>query len=166
MNHSIGLQSNTLILLLVYISSAYCLHSIAKRYQIPVSDPKNIPQSDERSVRDNILDRFHINANTIIRTHDSRALGAKYLNETELSSNEDCLYWCWQTSPCNLAVYEQKVCFPTIVSNILLIISINCRLAAVVICLTADLMKTFAVNSLLITSTRVLYSKLIDIPMI
>ena len=109
MNHSIGRQLNALIILSVFISNAFGLHSLSKRYQIPVSDPKNIPQSDRRSVRDSILDRFRVNTNTIIRTHDSRALGAKYLNETDLTSNEDCLYWCWQTSPCNLAVYEQKV---------------------------------------------------------
>ena len=56
-----------------------------------------------------IEDKFQINKNSIIRTHDSRALGAKYLNETDLSSNEDCLRWCWNTTNCNLAVYEEKV---------------------------------------------------------
>lgn len=52
---------------------------------------------------------FQINKNSIIKTHDSRSLGAKYLNETELSSNEECLSWCWNTSNCNLAVFEEKV---------------------------------------------------------
>ncbi|KAH7645826.1 manec and ldl receptor domain containing protein [Dermatophagoides farinae] len=51
---------------------------------------------------------FQINKNSIIKTHDSRSLGAKYLNETELSSNEECLSWCWNTSNCNLAVFEEK----------------------------------------------------------
>ena len=52
---------------------------------------------------------FRINANTIIRTQDSRTNGAKYLNETEQPSNADCLNWCLQTKQCNLAVYEEKV---------------------------------------------------------
>ena len=59
----------------------------------------------------NIKDKFKITKNSIIRTHDSRALGAKYLNETELSSNEQCLEWCWNTNACNLAVFEEKVQF-------------------------------------------------------
>lgn len=54
---------------------------------------------------------FRINANTIIRTQDSRTNGAKYLNETEQPSNSDCLNWCLQTKQCNLAVYEEKVSF-------------------------------------------------------
>lgn len=58
-----------------------------------------------------LKNKFKINANTIIRTQDSRANGAKYLNETELTSNDDCLKWCLQTKQCNLAVYEEKVMF-------------------------------------------------------
>jgi len=107
MHQHITTEFNAFVLLIVYFSNINCLHTLSKRYYPPF-DSKNIPQQ-QRSIRDSILDRFHINTNTIIRTHDSRALGAKYLNETELSSNEDCLYWCWETSPCNLAVYEEKV---------------------------------------------------------
>ncbi|RWS24020.1 hypothetical protein B4U80_09856, partial [Leptotrombidium deliense] len=58
--------------------------------------------------RNEILDSFHIKINTIIRTQDSRNLGAKYLNETELRTNDECIQWCWQTVPCNLAVFEEK----------------------------------------------------------
>lgn len=53
--------------------------------------------------------KFQVNKNSIIRTHDSRSLGAKYINETDLSSNEECLRWCWNTTNCNLAVFEEKV---------------------------------------------------------
>ena len=111
MNYSISHQMNALILLLVYTSSVCAFHSISKRYQIPVSNPKNILQSDHPTIKDNIVDRFHTNVHTIIRTHDSRELGAKYLNEREMVSNEDCLYWCWQTNRCNLAVHEEIVSF-------------------------------------------------------
>lgn len=79
-------------------------------YQVPSSfDSKDQNSPSQQQIRDSILERFQINANTIIRTHDSRELGAKYLNETELPSKEDCLYWCWDTNSCNLAVYEEKV---------------------------------------------------------
>lgn len=79
--------------------------SVVKRlFQQP-----SLASNSNSGQRKSVLDKFNVNTNTIIRTHDSRALGAKYLNESELPSNEDCLYWCWQTSPCNLAVYEEKV---------------------------------------------------------
>lgn len=55
--------------------------------------------------------KFFIKQNTIIRTGESRDLGAKYLNETRLSSNHECLTWCLETPTCNTAVYEEKVRF-------------------------------------------------------
>lgn len=62
------------------------------------------PGSSSRDV----LDNFQVNENRIIRTEDSRRMGARYLNETELSSNRDCLLWCWETTNCNVAVFEEK----------------------------------------------------------
>ncbi|KAF7487606.1 hypothetical protein SSS_08672 [Sarcoptes scabiei] len=65
--------------------------------------------SDSSGLRSgDILRNFEINRNSIIKTHESRSMGAKYLNETELYSNEKCIEWCWNTSNCNLAVYEEK----------------------------------------------------------
>lgn len=53
--------------------------------------------------------KFIIRSNLIIRTRESRVLGAKYLNETRLLSNHECLMWCLETPTCNTAVYEEKV---------------------------------------------------------
>ncbi|CAN7944053.1 unnamed protein product [Ixodes pacificus] len=69
----------------------------------PSLEPSGIP--DMRSV----IESFQINENRIIRTEDSRRMGARYLNETQMGSNRDCLFWCWQTSSCNVAVFEEKV---------------------------------------------------------
>ncbi|KAG0432687.1 hypothetical protein HPB47_020628 [Ixodes persulcatus] len=68
----------------------------------PSLEPSGIP--DMRSV----IESFQINENRIIRTEDSRRMGARYLNETQMASNRDCLFWCWQTSSCNVAVFEEK----------------------------------------------------------
>ncbi|XP_064483906.1 uncharacterized protein LOC135396708 [Ornithodoros turicata] len=65
-----------------------------------------MPQAS-RDVR-NILEGFQVNENRIIRTEDSRRMGAKYLNETEVGSNRDCIIWCWETTNCNVAVFEEK----------------------------------------------------------
>ena len=52
-----------------------------------------------------------ISENTIIRTKDSRALGARFLNETSLGpdSRDRCLDLCCAFHGCNVAVYEEKV---------------------------------------------------------
>jgi len=55
-----------------------------------------------------ILDAFKISQNTIIRTKESRSLGARYLNESQTSSREECLTWCWKVAGCNLAVFEEQ----------------------------------------------------------
>ncbi|XP_067141959.1 low-density lipoprotein receptor-related protein 11 isoform X2 [Centruroides vittatus] len=64
--------------------------------------------SSLKNDKENIMNFYRVNGNTIIRTQDSRALGAKYLNETELPTNEDCLYWCYRVNRCNVAVYKEK----------------------------------------------------------
>lgn len=74
-------------------------------------DDKTLTFTDPQQFSSTINKNFQINKNSIIKTHDSRSLGAKYLNEIELSSNEDCLSFCWNTTNCNLAVFEEKVLF-------------------------------------------------------
>ncbi|GFS49425.1 hypothetical protein TNIN_158111 [Trichonephila inaurata madagascariensis] len=61
-----------------------------------------------RQLDTSVESRFHITKNTIIRTGESRILGAKYLNETFLPDNHDCLTWCLETPNCNAVVYEEK----------------------------------------------------------
>lgn len=57
------------------------------------------------------LEQSEISENTIIRTKDSRALGAKFLNETSLGADarDRCLNLCCSFHGCNVAVYEEKV---------------------------------------------------------
>lgn len=46
----------------------------------------------------------------IIRTEESRKLGAKYLDFAEMGSREECLRLCCETDECDVFVYEEKVC--------------------------------------------------------
>lgn len=55
------------------------------------------------------VDNFDIHKDKIIRTQDSRAMGAKYINEIDLSSREECLRLCCETSTCDVFVFEEKV---------------------------------------------------------
>lgn len=54
------------------------------------------------------VDNFDIHKDKIIRTQDSRAMGAKYINEIDLSSREECLRLCCETSTCDVFVFEEK----------------------------------------------------------
>jgi hypothetical protein len=55
------------------------------------------------------LDNFEIHSDKIIRTQDSRNMGAKYINERDVSSRNDCLRLCCETEFCDVFVYEEKV---------------------------------------------------------
>lgn len=55
------------------------------------------------------INNFDIHRDKIIRTQDSRAMGAKYLNEIDLDSREECLRLCCETDNCDVFVYEEKV---------------------------------------------------------
>lgn len=54
------------------------------------------------------IDNFDIHKDKIIRTQDSQKMGAKYLNEIDLGSREECLRLCCETDNCDVFVYEDK----------------------------------------------------------
>ncbi|CAL4069485.1 unnamed protein product [Meganyctiphanes norvegica] len=49
-----------------------------------------------------------VHDNTIIRTADSKVLGAKFLNESDVGNREDCFTLCCNTLLCNVAIFEEK----------------------------------------------------------
>ncbi|XP_075225619.1 uncharacterized protein LOC142326790 isoform X2 [Lycorma delicatula] len=54
------------------------------------------------------LDNFEIYQDKIIRTQDSRAMGARYINERDVASREDCLRLCCETPDCDVFVFEER----------------------------------------------------------
>ncbi|XP_069682976.1 uncharacterized protein [Periplaneta americana] len=54
------------------------------------------------------VENFDIHKDKIIRTQDSRAMGAKYINEIDVSSREECLRLCCEASTCDVFVFEEK----------------------------------------------------------
>lgn len=104
----------------VYIFVLYVIFNLSVEGRVPHRLKREIalhgavsttstPSNRGDNVNGSIASKFQVNKNSIIRTHESRALGAKYINETDMSSNEECLRWCWNTSNCNLAVFQEKV---------------------------------------------------------
>lgn len=55
------------------------------------------------------IDNFDIHRDKIIRTQDSQNMGAKYLNEIDLGSREECLRLCCETENCDVFVFDEKV---------------------------------------------------------
>ncbi|XP_076250522.1 uncharacterized protein LOC143190229 isoform X2 [Rhynchophorus ferrugineus] len=54
------------------------------------------------------IDNFNVHRDKIIRTQDSQNMGAKYLNEIDLGSREECLRLCCETEDCDVFVFEEK----------------------------------------------------------
>ncbi|KAJ8955147.1 hypothetical protein NQ318_009040, partial [Aromia moschata] len=54
------------------------------------------------------IDNFNVHRDKIIRTQDSQNMGAKYLNEIDLGSREECLRLCCETDDCDVFVFEEK----------------------------------------------------------
>lgn len=53
--------------------------------------------------------RFDVKLDMIIRTEESRAMGAKFLDHADLGSREECLRLCCETEDCDVFVFEEKV---------------------------------------------------------
>ncbi|KAK6640261.1 hypothetical protein RUM44_011947 [Polyplax serrata] len=55
------------------------------------------------------MESFDVHVDKIIRTQDSRAMGAKYLNEAEVAGRDECMKLCCETPLCDVFVFEQKI---------------------------------------------------------
>lgn len=55
------------------------------------------------------LDSFDIHRDKIIKTQDSRDMGAKYLSVLDVDSRLDCLKYCCETERCDVFIFEEKV---------------------------------------------------------
>ncbi|XP_054264350.1 low-density lipoprotein receptor-related protein 11 isoform X2 [Macrosteles quadrilineatus] len=71
--------------------------------------PGGVASQEERRLDlPTCLDSFDIHQDKIIRTQDSRAMGAKYINERDVPTREDCLRLCCETQDCDVFVFEEK----------------------------------------------------------
>ena len=80
---------------------------------IPTSKNEEFSRA-KRSIASNYEDahclkNFETKDNAIIKTKESQANGAQYLNETNVATFEFCLRYCCETPLCNVAVYDIQV---------------------------------------------------------
>ncbi|KAL0830951.1 hypothetical protein ABMA28_001846 [Loxostege sticticalis] len=52
--------------------------------------------------------RFDVQRDKIIRTEESREMGARYLSELDVGARQECLRLCCETDSCDVFVYEEK----------------------------------------------------------
>ena len=76
--------------------------------------PNHIRRRNKRSIASNYEDihclkNFETKDNAIIKTKESQANGAQYLNETKVETFDFCLRYCCETTLCNVAVYDVQV---------------------------------------------------------
>lgn len=55
------------------------------------------------------LESFDVHRDKIIKTQDSRDMGAKYLSVMDLDSRIECLKYCCETEQCDVFIFEEKV---------------------------------------------------------
>lgn len=55
------------------------------------------------------LGKFDVKSDMIIKTEESKKLGAKFLDSADALSKVECLHLCCETENCDVFVYEEKV---------------------------------------------------------
>ena len=93
--------------------------SHARKYQNELKDlqilgRQGYHQRKKRSIASNYEDahclkNFETKDSAIIKTKESQANGAQYLNESKVATFEFCLRLCCETPLCNVAVYDIEV---------------------------------------------------------
>ncbi|KAG5674918.1 hypothetical protein PVAND_004863 [Polypedilum vanderplanki] len=90
--HYIKLIPLLLLLLNSYVTHAYDdTHKIAKRLGVDVC-----------------TENFKIHQSTIIRTEESKAMGARFITDEEVSSNDACMKLCCAEDECDVFIFEEK----------------------------------------------------------
>lgn len=57
----------------------------------------------------NCANKFDVHDDKIIRTEDSKKLGAKFIDSAEQRDRLECLELCCRTPRCDVFVFEEKV---------------------------------------------------------
>lgn len=55
------------------------------------------------------LGKFDVKNDMIIKTEESKKLGAKFLESADALTKVECLHLCCETENCDVFVYEEKV---------------------------------------------------------
>lgn len=55
------------------------------------------------------IGRFDVQLDMIIRTEESRKLGARFLDNADVGSREECVRLCCETDDCDVFIFEEKV---------------------------------------------------------
>lgn len=53
--------------------------------------------------------KFDVKTDMIIRTEESRKLGAVFLDNADVGARVECLHLCCETEKCDVFVFEEKV---------------------------------------------------------
>lgn len=91
-------------LISIFVAINYCMCGDIDAIKIHV-DKRHVDTNNYQMC----FESFAIHKDKIIKTQDSRNMGAKYLNEMEVDSQLDCLKYCCETEGCDVFIFEEKV---------------------------------------------------------
>jgi hypothetical protein len=108
------LHSVLLLLLLLTQTIAYHdddTHNVAKRSESDVCSGERVLAISNRHQFSILflVDNFNIHSSTIIRTEESKAMGARFINDEEVATKNACMKLCCSTNDCDVFVFEEKV---------------------------------------------------------
>ncbi|XP_058126167.1 trithorax group protein osa [Anopheles ziemanni] len=75
---------------------------------VTIALPEGVFPIAKRMNIETCLVRFDVHLNTIIRTEESRSMGACFLDDADLNTREQCLRLCCETENCDVFVFEEK----------------------------------------------------------
>uniref|UniRef100_A0AAG5CVJ5 MANSC domain-containing protein n=1 Tax=Anopheles atroparvus TaxID=41427 RepID=A0AAG5CVJ5_ANOAO len=78
------------------------------QYHPTIALPEGVFPVAKRMNIETCLVRFDVHLNTIIRTEESRSMGACFLDDADLNTREQCLRLCCETENCDVFVFEEK----------------------------------------------------------
>ncbi|CAH1118900.1 unnamed protein product [Phaedon cochleariae] len=93
---------------MIFLVFNYLLFFNPMLYVFSEGFPENVRNKRSDIDLQGCLDNFNVHKDKIIRTQDSQNMGAKYLNEIDLGSREECLHLCCETDNCDVFVFEEK----------------------------------------------------------
>lgn len=94
--------SNEWILLLALVNNLYILFETISNFKLYYI---NIDFSHSSCY----LGKFDVKNDMIIKTEESKKLGAKFLESADALTKVECLHLCCETENCDVFVYEEKV---------------------------------------------------------
>lgn len=91
------------LILLIFVAIIHCACCVNEA--IKMHEKRHVGANNYQMC----LESFDVHKDKIIKTQDSRNMGATYLSVMDVDSQLDCLKYCCETERCDVFIFEEKV---------------------------------------------------------